>query len=161
MGEQCPSEVEAPLHRPVQAPLELLRDDLAQHHLFGEVLGAYSDGPAARGPRTAAAEQHSDHANDQAGDSLRSTHPNPPPAAGAKTAAGPAPAKICGDPPLATPRKMNPPSPPPPIAAAMVAVPMVVTAATRIPARMVCAASGSWTCRSSWRSVMPIAIADS
>ena len=56
---------------------------------------------------------------------------------------------------------MNTPSPPPPIAAAMVAVPMVVTVATRMPARMVRAASGSSTCQSSCQLVSPIAMADS
>ena len=59
------------------------------------------------------------------------------------------------------PRKMNTPSPPPPIAAAIVAVPTVVTVATRTPARIVGAARGSSTCHNSCRSVMPIATADS
>ena len=76
-------------------------------------------------------------------------------------AAGIAPARICAVSTEATPRKMNTPSPPPPMAAAMVAVPMVVTVATRIPAMMVRAASGSCTWRRSWPSVMPMATAES
>ena len=47
------------------------------------------------------------------------------------------------------------------MAAAMVAVPMVVTVAMRTPARMVGAASGSSTCHSSCRPVIPMAMADS
>jgi len=56
---------------------------------------------------------------------------------------------------------MKTPSPPAPIAAAIVAVPIVVTAAMRMPARIVRAASGSSTITSRCRSVMPIATADS
>ena len=42
----------------------------------------------------------------------------------------------------ARPRKMKTPSPPPPMAAAIVAVPMVVTVAMRKPAKMDLIASG-------------------
>ena len=83
-----------------------------------------------------------------AGDALhtatrRSTHPSAASAASAISAAGIAPARICRVSTEAMPRKMNTPSPPPPMAAAMVAVPMVVTVAMRMPARMVRAASGN------------------
>ena len=49
------------------------------------------------------------------------------------------------------------PSPPAPIAAAMVADPTPTTAATRTPAMIDGSASGSSTCRSNWRAVIPIA----
>ena len=49
------------------------------------------------------------------------------------------------------------PSPPAPIAAAIVADPTPTTAATRMPATMEGSASGSSTCRSSSRGVIPIA----
>ena len=56
---------------------------------------------------------------------------------------------------------MKTPSPPPPIAAAIVAVPIVVTVATRIPTKIVGAASGNCTCRSICPLVIPMATADS
>ena len=76
-------------------------------------------------------------------------------------AAGTAPASICETSTEAMPRKMKTPRPPPPMAAAMVAVPIVVTAAMRTPAKMVGAARGSSTWKSLCRSVIPIATADS
>ena len=53
---------------------------------------------------------------------------------------------------------MYSPSPPAPTAAAIVAVPTPMTAATRMPATMEGIASGSSTCQSSWRGVMPSAV---
>ena len=52
---------------------------------------------------------------------------------------------------------MYSPRPPAPIAAAIVAEPTPTTAATRTPATIDGSASGSSTCRSSSRGVMPIA----
>jgi hypothetical protein len=56
---------------------------------------------------------------------------------------------------------MKTPSPPAPMAAAIVAVPIVVTSAMRTPARIVRAASGSSTRTSRCLEVIPIATADS
>jgi len=77
------------------------------------------------------------------------------------TAAGIAPARICTVSTIAIPRKMKTPKPPPPITAAMVAVPMVVTVAMRMPARIMGTASGISTWSRSCQSVMPMATADS
>ena len=52
---------------------------------------------------------------------------------------------------------MYSPRPPAPIAAAIVAEPTPTTAATRMPATIDGSASGSSTCRSSSRGVIPIA----
>src|SRR5207249_1531354 len=150
-------QVEPPIHLLMQAPLQMLGDDFSQHHLFGEVHGPHPQ--CLSGPGTRAPPQH--ERQDQARDNFRSTHPNPPSAVSAISAAGTAPARICAVCTEATPRKMNTPSPPPPIAAAIVAVPIVVTVATRMPARIVGAASGSSTSQSSCRPVIPMAIADS
>ena len=57
------------------------------------------------------------------------------------------PARITPLSTMAMPRKMNSPSPPAPMAAAMVATPMVITAATRMPASITGNASGSSTCQ--------------
>ena len=86
---------------------------------------------------------------------FRSIHPNPPSEISAIRAAGMAPARIWTLSTDATPRKIKTPRPPAPMAAAMVAVPTVVTVAMRIPARMVRAASGSSTWRSIWRGSHP------
>jgi hypothetical protein len=56
---------------------------------------------------------------------------------------------------------MNTPKPPAPMAAAIVAVPMVVTVAMRTPARIVRAARGNSTIRRTCPFVIPIAIAES
>ena len=54
----------------------------------------------------------------------------------ASRAAGMAPARITASLTMATPRKMKVPRPPAPMAAAMVATPMVMIVAVRIPARI-------------------------
>src|SRR6185503_2658907 len=115
-------------------------------HLLREVLRPDADAPMAYG----AESQRPDQCNHQhqSRDNFRSTPPTPQSDESAISAAGTAPARICPVSTDATPLKMNTPSPPPPIAAAMVAVPMVVTVATRIPAMMVGAARGICTCRS-------------
>src|SRR5687767_8661442 len=116
----------------------MLRDDLAQHYLLGEVFGGDSKREFSR--LASSQQQQCQH-----GETFRSIHPSPPSANSAITAEGIAPARICVVSTEATPRKINTPSPPPPIAAAIVAVPMVVTVATRMPAIMVRAASGNCT----------------
>src|SRR5580765_2880183 len=138
---------------------QVLGDDLAEDYLLRKVFGTYADTTIADGPQSQRRDQ-GDHQG-QTDDNLRSTHPNPQSAASAINAAGRAPARICTVSTDATPRKINTPNPPPPIAAAMVAVPMVVTVATLIPAMIVGAASGIWTWRNSCPSVIPIAIAAS
>src|SRR5579863_8249031 len=132
----------------MEAALEMLRDNLTQHNLLREVLRSHAERRLR--PRRRASAQGKQR--DYAGESLRSNHPNPPSARSAMAAAGIAPARICAVSTDATPRKMNTPSPPPPIAAAIVAVPMVVTVATRIPANIVGAARGIWTWRNNWPS---------
>jgi hypothetical protein len=56
------------------------------------------------------------------------------------------------------PRKMYSPRPPAPTAAAIVAVPTPITAATRMPATIDGSASGSSTSRKSCDGVMPSAV---
>ena len=63
----------------------------------------------------------------------------------ASRAAGMAPARMTESLTMATPRKMKVPRPPAPMAAAMVATPMVMTVAVRMPARMTLSASGKRT----------------
>src|SRR5207249_3718674 len=155
--QQRPSQIEPAIYSLVQPPLQMLSDDLAHHYLLSEVLGPHPQRVPSARTGTTYDRQRCDHARDN----LRSTHPNPPSAASAISAAGTAPAKICTVSTEATPRKMKTPNPPPPIAAAIVAVPMVVTAATRIPAKIVGAASGNSTCRSICPPVIPIATAAS
>ena len=60
----------------------------------------------------------------------------------ASSAAGMAPARMTASLTMATPRKMNVPRPPAPMAAAMVATPMVITVAVRMPARIIGKARG-------------------
>ena len=79
----------------------------------------------------------------------------------ARSAAGIAPARMTLLLTMATPRKMNTPSPPAPMAAAIVATPMAMTAATRTPARITPMESGSCTFQRIWRGVMPMARAAS
>src|SRR5579864_3135179 len=152
--EQRASQVQFALHLLTQAPLELLRQNFSQHKLLGEILRSHHDGP--RSGATAAQRQ-----SNQTGDSFRSSHPKPSSANKAIRAAGIAPARICALSTVEIPRKMKTPSPPAPIAAAMVAVPMVVTVAIRTPARIVRMASGSSTCHRTCRPVIPMATADS
>ena len=89
--------------------------------------------------------------------SRRSIQANPPSVSSASAAAGTAPARIVVESTIASPRKMYSPRPPAPTAAAMVAVPTPMTAATRIPATICGSASGSSTMVSSCRRVIPIA----
>src|SRR5580704_975051 len=159
MRQQGPAQIQLPLHFLLQTMFQVLCDDLAEDYLLGEVLRTYTNAPIAYGPQRQRSDQR-DHER-QSRDNFRSTHPNPQSAASAINAAGTAPARICAVSTDATPRKIKTPSPPPPMAAAIVAVPMVVTVATRIPARMVGAASGSCTWRSICPLVIPMATADS
>src|ERR1035441_8088668 len=77
--------------------------------------------------------------------SRRSSLPSTKSAKSARSAAGMAPAKITWLLTMASPRKINSPSPPAPIAAAIVARPMETTVAIRIPATMTPEASGNST----------------
>src|SRR6185295_11700577 len=131
----------------------LLRENLPQQHLLGEVLRRNHD--PCRLPATRRQQQA------QAADNRRSIHSNPSSAANANAAAGSAPASTVVLSNIAIPRKMNTPSPPPPIAAAIVAVPIVVTVAIRSPTTIDGIANGSSTCHRICRPVIPIAIADS
>src|SRR5262245_932435 len=72
-----------------------------------------------------------------------------------------APARITASLTIATPRKINVPRPPAPIAAAIVATPIVITVAVRIPAKITLSPSGNRTFNKIWDSVMPIASAAS
>src|SRR3954447_12813312 len=145
----------------MQFPLNLLGGDLAKNQLLGKVLRSDDDRVCAR--TRAQAGQQNDYKEDvlHAWLILRSNNPIPASASNARAAAGTAPARICRVSTEATPRKMRTPKPPPPITAAITAVPIFVTTATRIPAMMVGAANGSSIRRSSCMSVIPIAIAAS
>src|SRR5437867_1838334 len=144
----------------------MLRHDLAQNHLLGEVLGPHRDraitgttGEPAGGHNSGRRDHAAGHAHP--GQNFCSIHDNPLSAAKAISAAGAAPARICVESTEASPRKINTPKPPPPIAAAIVAVPIVITVATLTPARIVLAARGSSTSQRSCRPVIPISMADS
>ena len=136
VGQQGPAEIELPLHRNAQLPLDVLRQDLAEHELLGEILRAHDD---VRLPGAGREQREA-----QAGDNFRSIHSNPSSARSAMTAAGTAPASTVRVSAMAMPRKMKTPSPPPPIAAAMVAVPIAVTVAIRSPATIDGTASGQF-----------------
>src|SRR5262249_18813081 len=153
MCEQGPAEVELSPDHDVHLPFDLPRDDLAEQRLLREVLGAHDDvgiGSAGRKRQQA-----------QAGESFRESHSSPSSATIAIRAAGIAPASTVGVSTMEMPRKMKTPNPPPPIAAAIVAVPMVATVARRSPATIEGIASGNSTSRRIWRSVIPMATADS
>ncbi|MNS97116.1 hypothetical protein D3C72_1314390 [compost metagenome] len=87
----------------------------------------------------------------------RSTQPNRASAAIAIAAAAIAPARISPWSFMRRPRKMYLPSPPASMAAATVAVPTVMTVATRRPARITSSAKGSSTFHKSCQSVRPMA----
>src|SRR5579872_5408942 len=125
--------------------LQVLRDDLAQNYLFGEIFR--TDRHSSLPLETARRRKSQQRAACQAGEKRLSIHPSPPSESSAIRAAGTAPARSCVLSTEAMPLKMNTPNPPPPIAAAIVAVPMVVTVAIRIPAIIVRSASGSSTSR--------------
>src|SRR5437879_7803436 len=129
---------------------QMLRHDLAEDYLLGEILRANRDRVFLRTADDACRPQSDDHT----GDNLCSIHSSPRSAATAIKAAGTAPARSNVASTDARPRKINTPSPPPPMAAAIVAVPIVVTVAIRRPARIVLVASGSSTSQSSCRPVM-------
>ena len=88
----------------------------------------------------------------------RSASSSVPSTVSARIAAGTAPARMTVGSTIDNPRKMYSPSPPAPTAAAIVAVPTPITAATRIPATIDGVASGSSTCHSSCRGVIPSAV---
>jgi hypothetical protein len=90
--------------------------------------------------------------------STRSIPASRPSTASASSAAGTAPARIIVEFTIDSPRKMYSPRPPAPIAAAIVAVPTPMTAATRMPATIDGSASGNSTIHKRWRDVIPIAI---
>src|SRR5207253_7655712 len=142
VADKRPAEVEAPLGLEADA-LDRLRQQFAEDALLREVLGPDDDAlaaaPAARQQRGDDEQPH------RGGRSARSTAPMVRSAPTASNAAGSAPARIIRLSTIATPRKMNTPSPPAPIAAAIVATPIPTTVATRTPARMTLAASGSST----------------
>src|SRR2546426_7033824 len=155
--EQRAAEVQLAVHPLRQPEAHVLGHDLTQDHLLREVLGAHGE----QALPAATEDPVGSRGGDQTDDNFFSAHPSPPSASRAMSAAGTAPARISVVSTEASPRKMNTPSPPPPMAAAIVAVPIVVTVATRTPARIVRAASGSSTSQSSCRPVIPMAIADS
>src|SRR5439155_7963282 len=152
VADERPAEVEAPLG-PEPDDLDRLREELAEDALLGEVLRADNDLLAAA---RATGEHQERKPSHRGGRSARSTAPMVRSAPTASSAAGSAPARIIRLSTIATPRKMNTPSPPAPIAAAIVATPIPTTVATRTPARMTLAASGSSTRTKSWRSVIPM-----
>src|SRR6185295_13158853 len=157
MSQHSPAQVEFTINGAAKSMFQMLRHDLTEDHLLGEILRADRDRVFLRTADDSCRPQ----SNDQTGDNLCSTHSSPRSAANAIKAAGTAPARSSVVSTDARPRKINTPSPPPPMAAAIVAVPIVVTVAIRRPAKIVLAASGSSTSQRSCRPVIPIAIADS
>src|SRR5579863_10099647 len=159
LGQKRAAQIELAADVPVETIFEVLRDDLSEDELLAEVLGSHADAgfmAAGDSKKKRGYRRMSLHLVN-----LFSSQPSAPSAARARRAAGIAPARIC---PLSTeaiPRKMKTPSPPAPIAAAIVAVPTVVTAAMRRPAMMVGAASGSSTMRRICPRVIPMASAES
>jgi len=106
-----------------------------KHDLLSKVLRSHADRRICSGRRGKTAQCQK---CDYAGESFRSSHPSPPSASQRDQRCRYCPCQYLRRCPLKPhPGKMNTPRPPPPMAAAMVAVPMVVTVATRIPARMV------------------------
>src|SRR5438034_3543688 len=152
MGQKRSPRIEFSSDHKAQPPLNLLRHNLRQQRLLGEILRADYD----LGRRRAGGQQQ----RAQAGDNFRSIHSSPSSASTAIAAAGSAPANTVGVSTIEIPRKMKTPNPPPPMAAAMVAVPTVATVARRSPATMDGAASGNSTCHRICRAVIPIATAD-
>src|ERR671939_317646 len=102
----------------------MARHDLSENHLLGEVFCSYGYAPPGCTPGGEGRHQY---------EKRRSIHPRTSSATMAITAAGIAPARIVFVSAIATPRNTNVPKPPPPITAAIVAVPIVVTVAMRIP----------------------------
>ena len=88
----------------------------------------------------------------------RSARSSAPSSVSASAADGIAPARMTVGSTIDRPRKMYSPRPPAPTAAAIVAVPTPMTAATRMPATIDGSASGSCTCRSNCRGVIPSAV---
>src|ERR1700677_235980 len=129
----------------MRARLDVLREDFAEESLLGKVFGADDDvvvAIRAAGSETANAdcryqrdEPGSRH-HARTGRNRRSTKLSRKSAPRARRAAGIAPARISWLLTIAKPRKINSPKPPAPMAAAIVAMPMVRTVATRMPARM-------------------------
>src|SRR5688572_10757559 len=139
MRQQRSDEVKSSLDRNAQLTFYVLGCDFGQNVLLRKVLRGDRQRLLSSTPRQQKSE------NRQAGESRRSSHPSPPSEIKAINAAGTAPASNRVVSTVATPRKINTPRPPAPIAAAMVAVPIVVTVAMRMPARIALVASGSST----------------
>src|SRR5579863_29238 len=159
-------KIKSPLDAHFCVRLDLLRQQFPKNGLFREIFRADDDRVL---PAAAAADKNCRHnASECAGAhhclawrSCRSSSPSPMSATSAKSAAGIAPARITRLSTMASPRKMNSPSPPAPTAAAIVAMPMVHTAAMRIPASSTGKDSGSSTRKRICRPVMPMATAAS
>src|SRR5262249_35544434 len=119
-------------------PLENLRHQLPEDALLGEVLR-----PDDHAVSAAAARRGGDQEQERGGDAhhrgglrRRSSAPRSESAPRASAAAGRAPARMVRLSTIATPRKMKTPRPPAPMAAAIVARPIPITVASRLPARM-------------------------
>src|SRR5271165_700027 len=155
------------------ARLDVLRQQFAEYHLLGKKLGSHGDGRRARAlGGSEGKRKHSQQKKGKKADpemmpalhetrSRRSSIASSPSAISASSAAGMAPARITASLTMATPRKINVPKPPAPIAAAIVATPIVMTVAVRIPARITESASGKRTRHITCHGVIPIAVAAS
>src|ERR1017187_7038476 len=134
----------------MQAALDVLRQNLRQQHLLGEILGAHHQ----RGLGCASGQRQAERR--QAGESLRSIHSSPSSANSAMAAAGSAPANTVGGSTMEIPRKMKNPSPPPPLAwgGGVGASGGGPPGTGRSPAIIEGAASGSSTCQRICRAVI-------
>src|SRR5450755_1122289 len=150
----------------------MLRQQFPQNHLFREKFRPNGNRRPARSARTekqnGGDEQQKKesrkfsvrHQHHETRSRFSSSASNPS-ASSASSAAGIAPARITASLTIATPRKINVPNPPAPIAAAIVATPMVITVAVRMPARINDSARGNRTRHITCPAVIPIAVADS
>src|SRR5579871_183929 len=159
-------EIEAPFYFQLRVRFDLLRHNLAQQQRLGKILGADGD-PVSMGGRARRCQRRGHHrdqnppraqleACSHRGRNRFSNCPSPKSASNARAAAGIAPARMSWLFTIASPPKINSPTPPAPIAAAIVASPTEITTATRTPDRITFSASGSCTRHSSCRSVSPI-----
>src|SRR5262249_21370776 len=145
----------------------MLGQQFGENHLLREKFGGddkmrlFGSATAARGDdqRQQRSEKQARHL--QLTRKRRSRRPSRKSASKARIAAGMAPARMTASLTIATPRKMKVPRPPAPMAAAMVATPMVMTAAVRMPAMMKLLASGRGAGGKIRSSVIPIPFAAS
>src|ERR1700679_3024648 len=91
MRQESASQVQTALDASMELMLQMLGDDLSQHNLLRKILRSHAERRFPSRPGATAQSQQRNYA----GESFRSSHPNPPSARSAIRAAGIAPARIC------------------------------------------------------------------